>query len=150
MKAYNLSVRNKENLSEYGIFKNLHVPLLVFQANTLRHIRRRYHITKLDFIVLAAGSIIQEKNLNQFFDSSQIGRTVVGISHNVLYKSLTRLLEQKLIVQVCHRKSQRRFILTEKGKASIQSFLQYYNGSIRSFEACQEDKRFRPGGYSCK
>jgi hypothetical protein len=134
MTALNLLVSRKESLSNYGVFKEAHTPLLVFQSNALRHIRRNYHLTRVDFIVLTAGRMMQEDSLLRYFDSQGMNKVLIGVGANLVFKSLDKLRRYGMVALREARKRRRRFCVTEKGMACIQSFIQYYNYTLSIYD----------------
>jgi hypothetical protein len=130
MKGVSFIAKKKESFRTYGVFSEVHTPLLVFQANTLSHISRRYYITKADFIVLAAGHMIQSDSLLKYFDSPSLLTAVNGVSNNAIFRSIKRLLRRGLIDVKERKKRLRRFMVTDKGLACIQSYIQWYNYTL--------------------
>jgi len=133
MKAFKNHVRHQTLFSEYGVFKDIHIPLLVFQANALRHVSRKFHVSRVDFLVLSAGFTIAKNSLMSNFQSPQISKTLTGVSPNVVYKALNRLLKNRLIALGDNRQINRRFVITDHGLACIQSYVQSYNNTISNY-----------------
>jgi hypothetical protein len=63
------------------------IPLLVFQENTLKRIRRDFAITNKDFVVLAAGYMIQKNNYLAYFDNVELVKTLVGVTRHIVNAS---------------------------------------------------------------
>jgi hypothetical protein len=134
MMALSSLVSQKESLSTYGVFKEVHTPLLVFQSNAFRHIRRNYHLTRVDFIVLTAGHMMQEESLLRYFDSQGLNKVLMGVGSNLVFKSLNKLKMYDMVALREDRKRRRRFRVTEKGMVCIQSFIQYYHYTLSIYD----------------
>lgn len=124
----------RRSFSDYGIFKNIHIPILVFQTNTLRRIYNEYHLTRVDFLVLSAGFTIQKNSLMPYFDNPDLSNLLSGVGHNVLYKSLRRLLRRGIVALMEKRRNCRRFYITPKGLACINAFTQYFNSYVAQYK----------------
>jgi predicted transcriptional regulator len=142
MRVYKQCREDRTNLMKPNIFTDVHVPLLVFQANTLKRVNRDYRITRTDFTVLAAGYMIEKQNILQQFDSPQLHKTVVGISRNVVFTCIERLIKKGLFLVKENRKNRRIFRLTDKGKACINSFVQHFSLTISMYEDDHHNGRF--------
>lgn len=143
MTVYKTCLEKRPNFMKPNIFLDIHVPLLVFQANTLTRIYRDYRITRADFTVLAAGYTVEQQNILREFANPELTKTIVGVSRNVVYKCLNKLLKKGLIVLKEQKKNRRTFKLTEKGKACINSFVQYFSYTITNYEMDHHYGRFR-------
>jgi predicted transcriptional regulator len=133
MGAFKNHVRKETDFGEYGVFNDIHIPLLVFQPNALLHVKKIFQVSRVDFIVLAAAIAILKKNYHIAFTSSQLREMVVGVNENVIYKCLTRLKKRGLIALKEERQCNRRFTITDRGKACIQSYVQSYNDTITKY-----------------
>jgi hypothetical protein len=133
MRAFKNHVRRQTAFNEYGVFKDIHIPLLVFQPDALRHVKRRFRLTRVDFLVLSAGFTVQKNTFCGEFTSPQLIETLRGVGSNLVYKSLNHLMKLGLIRLEKAKKSNRRFLITEQGIACIQSFVQHYNSNISAY-----------------
>jgi predicted transcriptional regulator len=103
---------------------------LVFEANTLKKINRDYRVTRAEFTVLAAGYTIESQNILRQFGNPELTKTIVGVSRNVVYRCLLKLLKRGLILLKEKKKNRRTFKLTDKGRACIGSYIQSFSYTI--------------------
>jgi|WetSurMetagenome_2_1015567.scaffolds.fasta_scaffold42358_2 hypothetical protein len=141
MEVLNKVLKKRETFRTYGVFKEIHTPLLVFQLISFLRLQRNYHVTRLDFIVLTAGNMAQGASLLKQFTSSDILPILVGVYPKVIYKCLSRLNRYGLIAQQERKKRCKRYQITDKGKACILAFVQYYNSSLVSFQWSHENSK---------
>jgi len=133
MKAFKNHVRKETGFDKYGVFKDIHIPLLIFQPNALLQVKKKFQVSRVDFIVLAAAFTIQKNNFYIAFTSPELKGMVIGFNENVIFRCLTRLQKKGLIALKEERKCNRRFTITDRGKACIQSFVQSYNDTITKY-----------------
>jgi predicted transcriptional regulator len=135
-------MEKRPNFMKPNVFLDIHVPLLVFQANTLNRIYREYRITLADFTVLAAGYTVEQQNMLREFANPELTKTIIGISRNVVFKCLNKLLRKGMIMLKEQKKNHRVFRLTDRGKACINSFVQYFSYTATSYDWDHHHGRF--------
>jgi hypothetical protein len=130
MKAFANHTRRQ---TTWSLFRNVHLPLLVFQPKALSHVEKTYRVSRTGFFILAAGYTIQGNVFAHTFTTRQLRDTLPGIPTISIYRGINSLLQYGLISSQGTRQSNRRFVLTDKGLGCIQSFVQTYNASIASY-----------------
>ena len=138
----NFAIEEK-TFKRYGVFKSIHVPLLVFQYNAFNKLRSRYGVTRLDFLVLSAGHLIESNSLIKCFDLARLKGAITGISQTLLFKSLNKLREQGYIELKEQKKSKRRYYITEKGFGCIAAFTELFNHAVCKYKFYTVPECFR-------
>lgn len=134
MKTFKNIAGGRRSFSEYGIFKNIHVPILVFQQNAMHRIHLDYHVTRVDFLVLSAGFTIQRNSLLPYFANTDLIKLIPGVGKNIFYLALRRLQRRGMIALKEKRTHNRRFCITTQGMACIAAFTQLFNTCIGEYE----------------